>query len=278
MFARRPEGAMDRGTVLIVDDDPEVRATLAEYLAGDGFEVAEAANGLEALAHVKRARPRAIVLDLMMPRLGGIDALQRIRGFDPTIGVVVVTGAEDIELHRKALALGAPAVSATPAARSAAAAALGGRGPAPGRPAPAPRAADTPATPPLAKVLVVDGEPPGRAMLGEPVGGVGGGKRGEPARRPDGGPRGARLGPGHRAPRHRHARSQRRRRVARDREARPHDEGHHGQRHHEPRSVQAIARLRRLRLCREAGGRGLPAAVPRDRGDDEAAGGGPLTS
>ena len=164
---------MDRGTVLIVDDDPEVRATLAEYLAEDGFEVAEAGNGLEALAHVKRARPRAIVLDLMMPRLGGIDALQRIRGFDPTIGVVVVTGTEDIELHRKALALGALAVFTKPVAPSDVAVALGGRGPAPGRPAPAPRAADTPATPPLAKVLVVDDEPQVRAMLEELVGAMG---------------------------------------------------------------------------------------------------------
>ena len=83
---------MARGTVLIVDDDPEVRAMLAEYLAGDGYVVAQAADGLEALLHVRRARPRAVVLDLMMPRLGGLEALKRIRALDPTIGVVVVTG------------------------------------------------------------------------------------------------------------------------------------------------------------------------------------------
>ena len=62
-------------TVLVVDDDPEVRAALGEYLRSEGFEVLEAENGLEALVHVKRARPRAVVLDLMMPRLGGLEAL-----------------------------------------------------------------------------------------------------------------------------------------------------------------------------------------------------------
>ena len=146
-----------RGTVLVVDDDSEVRATLVEYLREEGFDVREAENGLEALACVKRDRPRAVVLDLMMPRLGGIEALKRIRGFDTAIGVVVVTGTEDIELHRQALAQGALAVFTKPLQPADIVAALGG---APRPPDEAARAAA-----PTASILVVDDESEVRAML-----------------------------------------------------------------------------------------------------------------
>ena len=155
---------MAKGTVLIVDDDPEVRATLAEYLAADGFEVTEAANGLEALLHVRRERPRAVVLDLMMPRLGGLEALKRIRAFDPGIGVVVITGVQDVELQRQALELGALAVFGKPISSEEIAQVLD-----PGaRPAPRRRAAAAPAASAAeGRVLVVDDEPDVRAMLEE---------------------------------------------------------------------------------------------------------------
>jgi DNA-binding response OmpR family regulator len=64
---------------VVADDDPEIRDLLAEHLQTHGWEVLGAANGLEALLHVKRQHPAAVVLDLNMPRLGGIDALKRSR-------------------------------------------------------------------------------------------------------------------------------------------------------------------------------------------------------
>lgn len=101
-------------TVLVADDEAEVRAVLGELLRAHGFEVAEAANGLETLLHVKRHRPRHVVLDVHMPRLGGLDALRRIRAFDPSIGVVIVTGAPDEALAREAGSLGAVAFFSKP--------------------------------------------------------------------------------------------------------------------------------------------------------------------
>ncbi|MBI4627582.1 MAG: response regulator [Candidatus Rokubacteria bacterium] len=150
----------ERRTVLIVDDEPEVRAVLAEYLRDDGFEVLEAGNGLEALLAVKRHRLHGIVLDLRMPRLGGLEALRRIRAFDPGIGVVVVTGVQDVELHRQALVLGARAVFTKPVVAADLAAALGGRvaPPAPAPP-PAPAAEPPEARPAKGRVLIVDDEP-----------------------------------------------------------------------------------------------------------------------
>ena len=73
--------------VLIVDDDPEVRDVLAEAFRMEGLDVLEASNGLEALLYVKRDRPDAVVLDLMMPRLGGVEALKRIHDSPPDLAV-----------------------------------------------------------------------------------------------------------------------------------------------------------------------------------------------
>ncbi len=103
-----------RGVAVVVDDEPEFAAILSEYLTLCGFDVKQAAHGLEALMHVKRERPRLVLLDVHMPRLGGLDALRRIRAFDPNITVVVVTADADPELQRQALALGAARVLLKP--------------------------------------------------------------------------------------------------------------------------------------------------------------------
>lgn len=107
-----PESSPRR--VLVVDDDAEIRALVSEYLTLHGLEVLEATNGLEALLHFKRSRPAGVVLDLRMPRLGGLDALKRMVAFDPAVHVVVVTGEVDAELRRQAVALGAKAVLGKP--------------------------------------------------------------------------------------------------------------------------------------------------------------------
>src|SRR3989442_7593390 len=91
-----------------------MRAVFAEYIRLQGFQVLEAKDGLEALLQVKRERPRAVILDLAMPRLGGIDAFKRIVKFDPTIAVVVVTGETDTHLDRHASLLGGRTVLRTP--------------------------------------------------------------------------------------------------------------------------------------------------------------------
>jgi len=107
-----PESSPRR--VLVVDDDAEIRALVSEYLTVRGLEVLEATNGLEALLHFKRSRPAGVMLDLRMPRLGGLDALKRMVAFDPAVHVVVVTGEVDAELRRQAVALGAKAALRKP--------------------------------------------------------------------------------------------------------------------------------------------------------------------
>jgi CheY-like chemotaxis protein len=153
--------------VLIVDDDRDVRELLVESFRLSGFDVLAAANGLEALLYVKRERPDAVVLDLMMPRLGGVEALKRIRSYNPGIRVLVVTGNIDPELQRQATAAGAAGVFTKPVSAATLVAALAGPPPATPAPPPAPVAAKPAAEAgaPTSRVLVVDDNAEVRKML-----------------------------------------------------------------------------------------------------------------
>jgi two-component system OmpR family response regulator len=80
--------------VLVVEDDPSVRGLLHTLLTGEGYDVATASDGLAGLVKASSAKPDLMLLDLMMPDLGGIRVLEELRA-DPTmadIPVIVVTG------------------------------------------------------------------------------------------------------------------------------------------------------------------------------------------
>src|SRR5882724_883948 len=78
-------------SVLCVDDDPEVLELLKEHFTLHGFIVLTASNGVEACLQVKRWAPKAVILDLLIPRLGGIGTLSRIRAFNPSMPVIIVS-------------------------------------------------------------------------------------------------------------------------------------------------------------------------------------------
>jgi DNA-binding response OmpR family regulator len=65
--------------VLVVDDEPMVREVLARYLATDGFEVDTAIDGVDALERFDDDRPDLVLLDLMLPRLDGLEVFRRMR-------------------------------------------------------------------------------------------------------------------------------------------------------------------------------------------------------
>ncbi|MFL6240664.1 MAG: response regulator transcription factor [Actinomycetes bacterium] len=83
--------------VLVVEDDPSVRGLLQTLLTAEGYDVGTASDGLAGLVKASAQHPSLILLDLMMPDLGGIRVLEEMRG-DPQlrdIPVVVVTGKVD---------------------------------------------------------------------------------------------------------------------------------------------------------------------------------------
>jgi len=99
---------------LVVDDEDELRSILTEQLHTLGITTLQASNGLECLLQVKHEHPDVIVLDLTMPRLGGIEALKRIHKFDPGIRVIVLTASTSPNDHGAALTAGAHRVYTKP--------------------------------------------------------------------------------------------------------------------------------------------------------------------
>jgi CheY-like chemotaxis protein len=95
---------MSRKSVLIVDDDVDIREVLSETLVDRGFDVETAGNGLEALEILRppNVRPSVILLDLMMPIMDGYGFLEQ-RRLDPAlvaIPVAIVTAGHGIDHHR----------------------------------------------------------------------------------------------------------------------------------------------------------------------------------
>ncbi len=83
--------------VLVVEDDPNVRGLLQTLLEVEGYAVVTASDGMDGLGHAAASSPGLVLLDLVMPDLGGARVLERLRD-DPVLSqipVIVVTGHED---------------------------------------------------------------------------------------------------------------------------------------------------------------------------------------
>lgn len=93
--------------VLIVDDDISVRSVLSQIVQQSGCITEEAEDGEVALGKIAAGAYDAVFTDLMMPRLGGIDLVRRIRQMDPALPVVVLTGFPTMESGVSALREGA---------------------------------------------------------------------------------------------------------------------------------------------------------------------------
>ena len=78
--------------VLLVDDEEEFVTTLSERLHLRGIEAQTATDGKSALALIEKNPPEVVVLDVLMPGLGGMEVLQRIRAKNPEIQVILLTG------------------------------------------------------------------------------------------------------------------------------------------------------------------------------------------
>jgi CheY-like chemotaxis protein len=99
---------LTRRRVLVIDDEPDVRQILREYIEMLGHEVLEGANGLEALWAVKHHHPDVVFLDLAMPRLGGLEAIKHIQKYDARIRIMVVSGHVTRETEGSLGRLGVP--------------------------------------------------------------------------------------------------------------------------------------------------------------------------
>jgi two-component system KDP operon response regulator KdpE len=92
--------------ILLVDDEPHVIRFMLMNLEMEGFRVIEASNGLEAIERVRKDLPDLVILDVMMPKMDGFEALDEIRRVS-SVPVIMVTVQSDVADRIRGLELGA---------------------------------------------------------------------------------------------------------------------------------------------------------------------------
>lgn len=93
--------------ILIVDDEVPIRRTLRDILEFEGYEVDEASDGLECVAKVQKEKYDVIITDIKMPRMDGIEALERLQILSPETPVIMVSGHGTIDTAVEAVKKGA---------------------------------------------------------------------------------------------------------------------------------------------------------------------------
>jgi two-component system response regulator MprA len=82
--------------VLVVDDDPQLREALTRALELDDYRVRTASNGMKALESIAQQRPDVVVLDVMMPYVGGLDVCRTLRSKKDRLPILVLTARDEV--------------------------------------------------------------------------------------------------------------------------------------------------------------------------------------
>jgi DNA-binding NtrC family response regulator len=96
---------MDR--ILVVDDEKIIRFAFCEILTLNGFSPVEASTGIQAIEYFRKERPGAVLLDLKMPGMNGMDTLRELKKIDPAVPVIIITSHGDVSAAVEATKLGA---------------------------------------------------------------------------------------------------------------------------------------------------------------------------
>jgi CheY-like chemotaxis protein len=96
----------DPRTILVVDDDPDMQDLIGRILAKEGYRVAGAADGERGILLARRLRPRAILLDLILPGRSGWDVLSKLKS-DPDLASIPVVVLSTVDDRTRGIALGA---------------------------------------------------------------------------------------------------------------------------------------------------------------------------
>ncbi len=98
---------MTKPSVLVVDDEEMFARNLARTLEAEGYDVAVAPGGREALERIRSGSVDVMILDMLMPDLDGLEVLRRAREVSPLTEVVVLTGHGSVSAGLEAMRLGA---------------------------------------------------------------------------------------------------------------------------------------------------------------------------
>jgi CheY-like chemotaxis protein len=110
----RPAAPAGRPRILIVDDDAAITATFENILGGEGYEVATATDGDQAIDLAARRPFDVVLLDLVMPGIDGLDALRRLRSAAPRARIIILSAYIEPDREAEAFRLGAETVLSKP--------------------------------------------------------------------------------------------------------------------------------------------------------------------
>lgn len=99
--------ASRRSTILVVDDEPEMRALFERILSAEDADLLGARTGTEALAIARRTRLDLVILDVKLPDVSGIEVLRRLRKRDDRLPVIMITSYGSADTVRTSMRLGA---------------------------------------------------------------------------------------------------------------------------------------------------------------------------
>lgn len=98
---------MNKLRILIVDDEADMCEFLTEAVSPFDCEVRSTRESEQAIGICKDFMPHIVLLDVMMPKMNGIEVLQKIREYDKQVNVIMISGMLDLGLAREAMSLGA---------------------------------------------------------------------------------------------------------------------------------------------------------------------------
>src|SRR5690606_33099931 len=105
---------MSKGKVLIVDDQFGIRVLLNEVFQLEGYQTYQAANGPKAIELAKTHNPDLVLLDIKIPGMDGLEILKKLKEFNPSIQVIIMTAYSEQDLINEALETGALTYFAKP--------------------------------------------------------------------------------------------------------------------------------------------------------------------
>jgi CheY-like chemotaxis protein len=96
-----PESPASPKSVLVIDDDPDVRGFIVETLEEQGYQVTQASDGRDGLAQLERGKPDLVILDFIMPGLSGAEVADRILADVPDQPILFVSGYSETEAVKR---------------------------------------------------------------------------------------------------------------------------------------------------------------------------------
>ena len=99
---------MAKQKILIIDDSSPIRKSLREILIKNEYDViGEAGNGIEGIKQYQTLSPDVVMLDIIMPQLGGIETLRMLRSFNKEVKIVMVSAMDSMDRVKECLKAGA---------------------------------------------------------------------------------------------------------------------------------------------------------------------------